>query len=165
MQHPDKVARLILYAPNWKGTAEYRSRLQKRIKNGGQPLTQYRINTEASARSDFVEGDLAKHPQFEEDVVQAYVKEALQTDPQSPNNFVENANLPILDPLRIIVPTMIIHGEKGYIAKEEDLLPFYSQLKTHDKRYILLPDGGHALILEKDHRRFQHEVLSFFNRP
>src|SRR2546426_2350506 len=124
MQNPEKVAKLILYAPHWKGTPEYRSRVQKRIENGGQPLTQYRINTEAAARSDFVEGDLAKHPQFEEDAVQEYVKEALQTDSQSPNSFVENANLPILDPHQISVPTMIIHGDKDYAAKEEDLLPF-----------------------------------------
>jgi alpha-beta hydrolase superfamily lysophospholipase len=55
--------------------------------------------------------------------------------------------------------------ERYYAAKEEDLLPFYSQLSTHDKEYVLLPDGGHALMLEKDHRRFQHEVLSFFDRP
>jgi pimeloyl-ACP methyl ester carboxylesterase len=165
MQHSERVAKLILYAPHWKGTAEYRSRVQKRIENGGQPLTHYRINTEAAARSDFIQGELAQHPQYEEDVVAAYAKEALQTDPQSPNAFVDNANLPILDPLQITVPTMIIHGEMDYAAKEEDLLPFFAQLNTHDKRYVLLPDGGHALILEKDHRRFQHEVLSFFDRP
>jgi pimeloyl-ACP methyl ester carboxylesterase len=165
MQHPERVAKLILYAPHWKGTEEYRSRVRKRIENGGQPLTQYRINTEAAARSDFVEGELAQHPQFEEDVVEAYVKAALETDPQSPNAFVDNAKLPILDPLQITVPTMIIHGERDYAAKEEDLVPFFSQLKTHEKQYVLLPDGGHALMLEKDHRRFQHEVLSFLDRP
>ena len=164
MQHPDRVAKLILYAPHWKGTAEYRSRVQKRIENGGTPLTQYRINTATAARSDFVDGDLAQHPQYEEDVVEAYTKEALRTDPQSPNSFVDNAK-PILDPLQIVVPTMIIYGERDYAAKAEDLLPFYSQLKTNDKRYVLLPEGGHALMLEKDHRRFQHEVLSFFDRP
>jgi pimeloyl-ACP methyl ester carboxylesterase len=60
---------------------------------------------------------------------------------------------------------MIIFGEYDYFAKEEDLLPFFSQLKTRDKRFVLLPHGGHALILEKDHRRFQQEVLSFFDRP
>jgi len=164
MQHPDRVAKLILYAPNWKGTAEYRRNLHKRIENGGQPLTHYRTNTEAAARSDFVAGELAQHPQYE-DVVAEYAKVALETDPQSPNHFVEYVNLPILDPLQITVPTMIIHGEKDWLSKEEDLLPFDSQLKTRDKRYILLPDGGHAMMLEKDHRRFQHEVLSFFDRP
>ncbi len=165
MQHPERVGKLILYAPQWKGTAEYREQVRRRVENGGKPLGQYRINTEVAARSDFVEGELALHPQFEEDVVALYAREALQTDPQSPNAFVDYANLPILDPLRITVPTMIIFGEYDYFAKEEDLLPFFSQLNTRDKRFVLLPHGGHALILEKDHRRFQQEVLSFFDRP
>ena len=56
-------------------------------------------------------------------------------------------------------------GGRDFAAKEEDLLPFYSQLKTRDKQYVLLPNGGHMLIQEKEHRRFQHEVLSFFDRP
>ena len=165
MQHPERVGKLILYAPQWKGNAEYREQVRKRIDNGGKPLGQYRINTEMDARSDFVDGELAHDPQFEEDVVALYAREALQTDPQSPNAFAENANLPVLDPLRITVPTMIIFGEYDYYAKEEDLLPFFSQLKTRDKRFVLLPHGGHALILEKDHRRFQQEVLGFFDRP
>jgi pimeloyl-ACP methyl ester carboxylesterase len=165
MQHPDKVAKLILYAPHWKGTEEYRARVRKRVENGGHPLMQYRVNTETAARSDFIEGELAQHPQYEEDVVAAYAREALQADPQSPNAFVENANLPILDPAQLTVPTMIIHGEYDYAANKEDLLPFFSQLRTRDKQYVLLPKGGHALMLEKDHRRFQHEVLAFFDRP
>jgi pimeloyl-ACP methyl ester carboxylesterase len=159
MGHPDKVAKLILDAGFWKGTADFREFNRKRIENGGQPLPRYRPSTEGDFRGEFIQG------QFEEDVVQESVKVGLQMDPQRPNVFVEWANLPILDPARITVPTMIIHGEKDFAAKEEDLLPFYAQLNTHDKRYVLLPNGGHMLILEKDHRRFQHEVLSFFDRP
>jgi len=159
MEHPDKVAKWVFHAGFWKGTAEFREFNRKRIENGGQPLPRYRPTTEADFRSDFVEG------QFEEDVVEESVKVGLKMDPQRPNIFVEYKNLPILDPARITVPTMIIHGEKDFAAKEEDLLPFYSQLATHDKSYVLLPDGGHMLMLEKDHRRFQHEVLSFFDRP
>ena len=163
MQHPERVAKLVLYAPIWKATAEYREQVRKRIENGGKPLAQYRTNTEAAARSDFVEGELAHDPQFEEDVVALYAKEALRTDPQSPNAFVDYTNFPILDPQRITVPTMIIFGEYDYFAKEEDLLPFFSQLGTKDKRFVVLPHGGHALMLERDHRRFQQEVLSFFD--
>jgi pimeloyl-ACP methyl ester carboxylesterase len=159
MEHPDRVAKLILDAGFWKGTAEFRESNKKRIENGGKPLPRYRPTTEADFRSDFVEG------QFEEDVVEESVKVGLQMDPQRPNVFAEWVKLPILDPARITVPTMIIHGEKDFAAKEEDLLPFYSQLNTHDKRYVLLPDGGHLMILEKGHRRLQYEVLSFFDRP
>jgi pimeloyl-ACP methyl ester carboxylesterase len=159
MEHPERVAKLVLYAGFWKGTAEFREFNRKRIENGGQPLPRYRPTTEEDFRSDFIKG------QFEEDVVEESVKSGLQMDPQRPNVFVEWAKLPILDPARITVPTMIIHGEKDFAAKEEDLLPFYSQLNTHDKQYVLLPDGGHMLMLEKDHRRFQQEVLNFFDRP
>ncbi len=165
MENPDKVAKLILYAGFWKGTAEFRALNAKRIENGGKPLPQYRVSSEESLRSDFVTGDLERHPQFEEDVVWESVKEALETDPKSPNVFVEWAKLPILDPARITVPTLILHGGRDFAATEEDLLPFYSQLKTRDKQYVLLPNGGHMLIQEKEHRRFQHEVLSFFDRP
>jgi pimeloyl-ACP methyl ester carboxylesterase len=159
MEHPERVAKLILYAGFWKGTAEFRELNRKRIENGGKPLPPSRATTEQDFRDGFVEG------QFEEDVVEESVKVGLRMDPQRPNNFVEYANLPILDPARITVPTMIIHGEKDFAAKEEDLLPFYSRLATHDKRYVLLPNGGHMLMLEKDHGHFQHEVLSFFDRP
>jgi pimeloyl-ACP methyl ester carboxylesterase len=164
MQHPERVRRLILYAPAWKATAEYREQVRKKIENGGKPLAQYRVNTEAAARSDFVAGELAHDPQFEEDVVALYAKEALQADPQSPNAFVDYPKLPILDPHRIIVPTMIIFGEYDYFATEEDLLPFFSQLATRDKQFVVLPHGGHALLLEKDHRRFQRAVLGFFDQ-
>ena len=159
MEHPDKVAKLILDAGFWKGTADFRKFNRKRIENGGQPLPRYRPTTEEDFRGEFIQGEV------EEDVVQESVKVGLQMDPQRPNVFVEWAKLPILDPARITVPTMIIHGEKDFAAKEEDLLPFYAQLNTHDKRYVLLPNGGHMLILEKDHQRLQHEVLSFFDRP
>jgi pimeloyl-ACP methyl ester carboxylesterase len=165
MRHPERVAKLVLYAPIWKGTAQYRERARQRIENAGQPLTQYRVNTETAARSDFVEGQLAADPQYEEDLVAAYAKEALQTDPKSPNAFVEYKNLPILDPTEIRVPTMIIFGEYDYFAKEEDLLPFFSRLQTREKQLVLLPHAGHATMLEKDHRRFQYAVLSFFDRP
>jgi pimeloyl-ACP methyl ester carboxylesterase len=165
MGHATQVSKLILYAPAWKGTEAYRERIKKRIANGGQPLTQYRVNTEAAARSDFIDGELAAHPQYEEDVVAAYAEQALKTDPQSPNSFVEYTNLPFLDPQQITVPTMVIYGEYDYFAQDDDLLPFFAKIKTHDKKLVLLPHGGHALMLEKDHRRFQHEVLSFLDRP
>jgi pimeloyl-ACP methyl ester carboxylesterase len=159
MEHPERVSKWIFYAGFWKATADFREFNRKRMENGGQPLPRYRPTTEADFREGFVEG------QFEEDVVEESIKVGLQMDPQRPNVFAEWVKLPIIDPARITVPTMILYGEKDFAAKEEDLLPFYAQLATHDKSYVLLPHGGHMMMLEKDHRRFQHEVLSFFDRP
>lgn len=165
MDHPEKVTKLVLYAPFWKGTPEFREFQRKRIENGGRPVPQYSVNTEESLRNDFVRGHAGGRTLAEEDVVRENVKESLRTDPQSPSVFVEWKNLPILDPVRITVPTMIIHGDEDYAAREEDLRPFYAQLAAHDKRYVLLAGAGHLAMLERDHRRFQHEVLSFFDGP
>jgi hypothetical protein len=62
MENSDKVAKLILYAGFWKGSAEFTAFNKKRIENGGQPLPQYRISTEESLRNDFITGELAQHP-------------------------------------------------------------------------------------------------------
>lgn len=159
MEHPDQVAKLILHAGFWKATAEFREMNRKRIENGGQPLPRTRPTTEADFRDGFVPG------QFEQDVVDESVKVGMQMDPQRTNIFVEYAKLPILDPTRITVPTLIIHGEKDFLAKEEDLLPFYAHLNTRDKSYVLLPDSGHMMLLERNHLRLQYEILSFLDRP
>src|SRR6266403_2954614 len=143
MEHPEKVARWVFCSGFWKGTADFREYNRKRIENGGHPLPKSRPTTEQDFRDGFVPG------QFEEDVVRESVKDGLQMDPQRPNVFMEYKNLPILDPARITVPTLILHGEKDFAAKEEDLVPFFWQLATHDKSYVILPQGGHMILLEK----------------
>jgi pimeloyl-ACP methyl ester carboxylesterase len=159
MEHPERVARLILHAGFWKGSEEFRAMNRKRLENGGQPLPRTRPTTAADFRDGFVLG------QFEQDVVDESVRIGMQNDPQRPNIFAEYTKLPILDPKRIVVPTLIIFGEQDFAANDADLLPFFEQLSTHDKSYVQLPDGGHMMILEKGHRRLQHEVLSFLDRP
>jgi len=159
MDHPEKVARLILHAPFWKGSEAFQELNRKRIENGGQPLPRRRPTTEQDFRDGFIPG------QFEQDVVDESVKIGMQNDRERPNIFVEYAKLPILDPIRISVPTMIIFAEKDSIANDKDLLPFFEQLNTHDKSYVMLPEGGHMMILEKGHRRLQHDILSFLDQP
>lgn len=152
MQHPEKVDKLILYAMAWKPNPQ--------AKLAPLPKEQYRTNDEAGARSDFIAG------QYDEDVVALYVKEALAADPKSPNgvrvDFI--SKLPILDPARIKVPTLIIHPEKDFLASESETLEFFGKLGTNYKSYAALPDGGHAIILEKNHRKFQSVVLGFLDQ-
>jgi len=42
-------------------------------------------------------------------------------------------------------------------------VPFFWQLATHDKSYVILPQGGHMILLENSHRHFQSEGLHFFD--
>lgn len=149
MDHPERVSRLVLYGPVWNAK-----------RKGKVPTEQYRTNTAAGARSDFIAG------QFEEDVVDAYVKAALEADPKSPNGVIVDmlTKLPMLDPARITCPTMVLRPEHDFASTQPEMLAFFEQLKTADKCYVSLPDGGHAIILEKGYRRFQDVVLAFFDR-
>lgn len=153
MRHPEKVNRLILYGLVWKGNPNGR---KSRI-----PTEQYRTNTEAAAAADFVEG------QYEFDVAAKYVREALATDPKSPNGVIVDivTKLPILEPKQIKVPTLIIRPEKDFAITESDALEFFANLGTQHKSYVALPDGGHAILFEKNHRMFQQAVLGFLSQP
>lgn len=152
MKHPEKVNKLILYAMAWKGNPDRRS--------SPLPKDQYRINNETAARSDFIAGE------YEPDVVENYVKEALAADPRSPNGVHVDmiSKPPMLKPEQIKVPTLIIHPEKDFLATEAETLEFFGKLGTNYKSYVALPDGGHAILLEKNHKKFQGVVLGFLNQ-
>ena len=49
------------------------------------------------------------------------------------------ANLPVVDPERVLCPTMLIRGEHDGIASEEDLLDFYARLPNPDRQFVVLP--------------------------
>ena len=153
MNHPEKVDKLILYAMGWKGLAA--------MKSAPLPKEQYRINNEAAARSDFIAG------QYEADVVEKYVKEALLAAPKSPNGVIVDfiTKVPILKPELIKVPTLIIYPEKDFLATKDETLEFFGKLGTNYKSYVYLPDGGHAILLEKNYKKFQSVVLGFLNQP
>ncbi|MFG1425898.1 alpha/beta hydrolase [Roseixanthobacter glucoisosaccharinicivorans] len=53
-------------------------------------------------------------------------------------------NLPLVDPLKIAAPTLIVRGEHDGIATIEDLLEFFRQLPSGDKRFASLPGIAHV---------------------
>ena len=144
---------MVLYGLVWKG----------RLERGKHalPAEHYRSNSSAAARSDFMDG------QYEPDVADKYVSEALATDPKSPNGVIVDvlSKLPILEPERITVPTLIIRPEKDFAISESDALAFFAKLGTKHKSYAAFPDSGHAIIFEKNHRMFQDAVLGFLAQP
>jgi pimeloyl-ACP methyl ester carboxylesterase len=51
------------------------------------------------------------------------------------------------------------------VADLDGLLPFFQQLPNPYKRYIVIPDAGHMMHLQKGHQMFQHEVVGFLTAP
>ena len=101
------------------------------------------------------------------EVVDAYAKEAARVEVKSPTGPQLDmvTILPMINPRLMPVPTMIIHGQYDDVADLEGLLPFFAQLPNPDKKYVVVPDAGHMMHLQKGHRVFQHEVISFFSVP
>ena len=54
------------------------------------------------------------------------------------------ANLPVIDPARIMAPVMVMRGEYDGIATDADLLDFFEKLPNQDRQFIVIAAGGHA---------------------
>jgi pimeloyl-ACP methyl ester carboxylesterase len=97
------------------------------------------------------------------EVVDAYAKAARSIEARTPTGPQLDmvTILPMVNPRLIPVPTMIIHGECDDVADLDGLLPFFKQLPNPYKRYVVIPDAGHMMHLQKGHNLFQHEVAGF----
>jgi pimeloyl-ACP methyl ester carboxylesterase len=101
------------------------------------------------------------------DVVNAFARAAVQVEVKSPTGPQLDmvTIMPMINPRLMTTPTMIIHGEFDDVADLDGLLPFFRQLPNPYKRYVIIPNAGHMMHLQKSHRQFQHEVASFFKTP
>jgi len=69
--------------------------------------------------------------------------------------------LPMVNPRLLPVPAMIIHGQHDDVSDLDGLLPFFRQLPNPNKQYVVVPDSGHMMHLQKGHRLFQQAIAGF----
>lgn len=75
------------------------------------------------------------------------------------------ANLPTVDPLDVVCPTLILRGEHDGIATEEDLYNFFMRLPNTDKQFSIIEGQAHVSPLGINRRRFWHVMDNFFRMP
>jgi len=174
-QHNDKVAKLVLYAPQWV-------RDTPSLTDSGKPLGAYREASIADARARWLTGvpaakqaDLIPPGWFE-----AWADATFATDPwgtqqtpkklRAPNGIVQDsrefwsAGKMLYDPADITVPVMIVHAEwdsdlpsplaRGYFARLTNA-PF--------KRFVEIGEGTHTIIMEKNRLQMFREVQLFLD--
>jgi pimeloyl-ACP methyl ester carboxylesterase len=150
MQHPEKVKRLVLYAPPvWNAPV------------GPRPTEDFRTVTPANTRALF-------EPSASDAIaVEAWVKEVAQWGSRPPNGvwLDLNTRMPLTDPSKITVPTMIILGELDRITPitQANLPGFFSALPNTDKQLIIVPGAGHTLTVQKPRFQFYQEVARWFS--
>jgi pimeloyl-ACP methyl ester carboxylesterase len=101
------------------------------------------------------------------EVVDAYAKAAAKVELKSPTGPQLDmvTIMPMINARLMPVPTMIIHGQYDDVADMNGLLPFFSELPSPAKDYVVIPNAGHMMHLQKGHRVFQQHVIGFFSAP
>ena len=175
-QNNAKVHRLVLYAPQWLRTQG------RSPTDAGGDLGAYRTVTEEGVRKRRAIG---QQPGKMEDRMparwfDAYMEAALASDPWSktqnprafraPNGVVldgreyQNVGRPIYDPANIRVPTMLILAEQDadtplYMA--QTLFPLL--VNAPAKRMVVIGDGTHVILTEKNRMQLFREVQLYFD--
>jgi pimeloyl-ACP methyl ester carboxylesterase len=161
--HPGMVARLALDAAVWTGKGS--PTLAERAKK----LPEFRARNRRPIDRAFVHSIFNRdHPgSAEDEVVDAFADAILALDDSIPNGtYVDMcANLPVCDPTKITVPTLIMRGQWDGIASIEDLLEFFKLLPNPDKQFTVMPGISHASFQGKNYELALHILRSFFSQP
>lgn len=162
-RHPERVRRLALDAFVWTG--EGSPTLTERRKQ----LDRFRATNRRPIDRAFVRSIFARdHPETADSAtVEAFADAILALDDSVPTGtYVDMcANLPVVDPERITVPTLLMRGEHDGIAGFDDLVEFFKRLPNADKQFAVMPGISHASFQQKNYRLVYHILESFFAQP
>ena len=75
------------------------------------------------------------------------------------------ANLPVVDPARVLCPALIIRGDHDGIATDEDVQDFYARLPHRDKQLVSIGGMAHNTQLGVNRARFWHAMKAFLDMP
>jgi pimeloyl-ACP methyl ester carboxylesterase len=162
-RHPGRVQRLALDAFVWTGEGsptleERRKKLPAFLKMKRRPMDR------AFMRSIFTRD----HPGCAEDrVIEAFADQVLALDDSVPTGtYVDMCSrLPVVDPEKITVPTIIMRGQFDGIAGFDDLAGFFKRLPNPDKQFAVMSGISHASFQQINYMLVYHILHSFFTQP
>jgi pimeloyl-ACP methyl ester carboxylesterase len=162
-RHAERVARLALDAFVWTGKgsptlAERKKKLPEFQSKNRRPIDR------AFVRSIFTRD----HPGTADDAtIEAFAQAILELDDSVPTGtYVDMCSkLPLVDPAKIDVPTIVMRGEFDGIASLEDLLEFFRALPSPDKQFAIMAGISHASFQQKNYLTAYHILHAFFTTP
>src|SRR5690242_10812418 len=162
-RHPEMVARLALDAMVWTG--EGSPTLHERRKK----LPEFAAKNRRPIDRAFVHSIFNRdHPGTAEDkVIEAFADQILKLDDSVPTGtYVDMCSkLPVVDPEKITVPTLIMRGQWDGIASFEDLVAFFAKLPNPDKQFSVMAGISHASFQQKNYLMVYHILRGFFEQP
>jgi pimeloyl-ACP methyl ester carboxylesterase len=162
-QYPAHVARLALDAFVWTGEgsptlAERRKRLAQWESSNRRPVDKAMISSVFTR----------DHPGTADPVVvDAFANAILALDSSMPTGtyYDMSANLPVVDPEKMVMPTLMMRGQYDGIAGFQDLLNFFAKIPSPDKQFSVMPGIAHASFQERNVAIAYHVLDGFFSQP
>jgi pimeloyl-ACP methyl ester carboxylesterase len=162
-RYPQRVKRLALDAFVWTGQgsptlAERRKKLPQFAASNRRPIDRAFVHS-------IFDRD---HPGCAEPrVIEAFADAILALDDSVPTGtYVDMCSkLPVVDPQKITVPTLIMRGQFDGIAALDDLLEFFRRLPNPDKQFVMMPGISHASFQQINYLMVYHILHAFFTQP
>jgi pimeloyl-ACP methyl ester carboxylesterase len=175
-QNASKVERLVLYAPGWI------RKTPTLVQAGSGPLGAWRTATREQALTRWLTGvpEDKKASLIPAGWFDKWADATWATDPvgaklsppviRAPNGVLADsadtwsANKPYYDPAKITVPTLLVQAEW-----DQDLPPYMAQtlfpllVNSPGKRYVMLAEGTHTIIMEKNRLELFRAVQAFLD--
>ena len=163
-RHPENVARLALDALVWTGIDS------PTLADRRKKLPQYKASNRRPIDRAFVESMFTRdgHGEAVDPVVlDAFANAVLSMDNSMPTGtYVDmTEKLPVVDPEKIKVPTLVMRGQWDGIASFDDLIQFFTLLPNPDKQFAVMPGISHASFQQKNYALVYHILYSFFTQP
>ena len=160
---PERVSRIALDAFVWTGEGsptleKRRQRIAEWTKSNRRPID-YAMIESIFTRDHPGTADI--------DVVKTFADEILKLDSSVPTgSYVDmSINLPVCQPEKMKVPTMIMRGEFDGVAGFQDLVNYFVKLPNADKRFVVMPGIAHSSLHEKNIAIVHNVLENFFNQP
>jgi pimeloyl-ACP methyl ester carboxylesterase len=175
-QNPEKVERLVLYAPQWI------RQTPSLVQTGPGPIAAYRTVAKDQAKTRWLTGvaDDKKADLIPAGWFEAWADATWATDPKSsgsnppllraPNGILQDsadywaAGKAYYDPAKVTAPALLVVAEW-----DRDTPPYMAQtlfpllVNSPGKRLVLLAEGTHTIVMEKNRLKLFEAVQSFLD--
>ena len=161
---PERVDRLVLVAFTYKGTGA--PEIGRRAARVDQlRANNRRLRDAAMIRSIFTRDGHASS--YDPAVAEAIIAEEMKFGDQIPTGTYLDmaANLPLVDPAKVLSPVLMIRGIHDGNSTNEDLIDFYRQLPNGDRQFVILPHTAHSPGYSNNRHLLWYAVRNFLAAP
>ena len=161
---PERVDRLVLVAFTYKGTGA--PEIGRRAQRVEQLRASNRRKRDAAMiRSIFTRDGHASS--YDPAVPEAIIAAELKFGDQIPTGTYLDmaANLPLVDPKKVLSPVLMIRGIHDGNSTNEDLLDFYQQLPNGDRQFVILPHTAHSPGYSNNRHLLWYAMRNFLAAP